>query len=307
MSEENRQKVLRAPTLNKSSALFSSEGLSFNSTTGFIDLPFKRDVVGNIETVTLLGGEHNVQKYRVIFFDINNRQLDEYVLEIGSNVSISVDNVAALRIVFLETSDQKHIRGVKLSIRGCFFKIPFLKTKKPVPVRTTKPPGYCNAIELMEKRNSKRLLRRIGGSIDLPQIFNASVIAAPAQNDSELPFYILEFNGNIFIRNIQRVAILSKNHQVKRIRIELHNKRQQLLKRVDLSLDGETDKTALYSPIYPIHVKYLKVTILKGKPTKAVQWSIVGCFDRIKKIKTVVKTLKYVWWTGLLVSSALLL
>ena len=299
MSTENQKKVLRVTNGNDSSALFSPEGLSFNSTTGSIDLPFQRGVVGNIENITLLGSGHNVRKYRVIFFDINDRQFDEHVLETGSDAKISVDNVAAVRIVFLETNDKKPIRGVKLSVRGCFFKIPALQTKKPTRVRTTKPPGYCRAIELMDKRNSKRLLRRVGGSLDLPQLFNASVIAAQASNDSERPFYILEFNRNIFIRNIQRVAILSKNHQVKRIRIEFHSKREQLLKRVDISWDDETEKSPLYSPIYPIHVKYLKVTVLEGKPTKAIRWSISGCFDRIKKIRTVVKTLKYVWWTGL--------
>jgi hypothetical protein len=61
--------------------------------------------------------------------------------------------------------------------------------------------------------------------------------------------------------------------------------------------------TNIYEPLYPIHVKYLKVTILKGIENKNITWSIIGCFDRIKKIKTIIKTLKFAWWTGKIILS----
>jgi hypothetical protein len=272
--------------------LFSPTGLSLNSTHGSIDIVFKSGIISNIENISIIGTEHNIKKYRITFLDINHGIIDDRLLKSDQNELLSIDNVAAIRFVFLETIDNKTIHGIKLSIRGCFFKIPNFKPTKPTTIKPTKPPGYCHAIDLMKKPQAKRLLARVGGTLNLPDIYNST------QKENQSSFFILEFNKNIFIRNIQNISILTKNHHIEQIHIELHDKNRQLLKRIDVSMFEKTRQINLYQPIYPIHVKYLKVTILKGKADENITWSMIGCFDRIKKIKTIIKTLKFAWWTG---------
>lgn len=294
MSTENRNKLLQSVSGNESLGIFSPNGLSLNSTYGSIDIAFKQGMISNIENITMIGTQHNIKKYRITFFDINNGIIDERSLTTDTNQILSIDNVATIRIGFIETIDNKPINNVKLSVRGCFFKIPNFKPQKSSTPKPRKPPGYCNAIELMNKRNTKRLLNRIGGNLNLSEIYQST----EKVNQSSSLFFILEFKKEIFIRNIQNISIQTKNHHIQQICIEFFNKNHQILKRIDLSILEEILKTNLYQPIYPIHVKYLKITILKGKVIGDIQWSIVGCFSRVKKIKTIIKTLKFAWWTG---------
>jgi len=292
MSSENRNKLLESVSGNKSLELFSPDGLSLNSTYGSIDIAFKQGIISNIDNITIIGNKHNIKKYQITFFDINNGIIDERLLTTDQNEILSIDNVATIRILFLETIDNKMINGIKLSIRGCFFKIRNFKPTKSPTIKSTKPPGYCHLIDLMNKRYTKRLLNRIGGTLNLPEIYNST------QKENQSSFFILEFNSNIFIRNIQNISILTKNHHIEQISIELYNKNRQLLKRMNVSMFESIINTNLYQPIYPLHVKYFKVTILKGKINENITWSIIGCFDRIKKIRTIIKTLKFAWWTG---------
>jgi hypothetical protein len=293
MSTKNRNTLLQAVS-NDSLGIFSPDGLSMNSTYTSIDIAFKPGIISNIDNITILGDQHNIKKYRITFFGINDRIIDERSLNPDKNELLFIDNVATIRIAFLETIDNKNIKNVKLSIRGCFFKIPHFKSTKPTTTKSTKPPGYCHPIELMDKNHAKRLLSRVGGTLNIPQIYHT------ISNQSEPSFFILEFNKNIFIRNIQKISILTKNHHIQQIRLELQTKNRQLIKSIDISMfDQLSSDTNLYSPFYPIHVKYLKITILKGISNENIMWSIIGCFDKIKKIKkTIVKTLKRTWWTG---------
>jgi hypothetical protein len=295
MTTENRNKLLQSIGGNESLGLFSSNGLSLNSTYGSVAIAFKPGIISNMENISIIGNENNIKNYRITFYDIDNEIIGERLLRTAQNEAVSVDNVATIRIEFLETIDNKTIKNVKLSVRGCFFQIPNFKPSKSTTPKPTKPPGYCHLIDLMDKHYAKRLLSRIGGSINLPEVYNST------QTTNQSLFFILEFHTNIFIRNIQNISILSKNHHIQQIRIELYNKNRQLLKHLDLSMFEPTLNTNLYTPVYPIHVKYLKVTILKGTVSENTTWSIVGCFDRVKKIKTIIKTLKYAWWTGKLV------
>jgi hypothetical protein len=295
MADENRNKLLRAVNNNASLSIFSPNGLSLNSTSGSIAIAFKQGIISNIDNITILGNNHNIKKYRITFFDINDRILDERLLTNDKNEILFIDNVATVRIVFLETTDKKNIHDVKLSIRGCFFKIPNFRTTKPATVKTTKPVGYCHSIELMDRQHAKRLLSRIGGNFNSSQISHS---INPVQNQTQSSSFVLEFKKNIFIENIQNISILTKNHRVEQIRIELENKNGQILKRIDLTLNEQSTNTKLYSPIYPIRMKYLKVTVLKGKMDENLTWSFIGCFDRIKKTKKITKTLKLAWWTG---------
>jgi len=292
MSIKNRNKLLQSINGNENLGIFSSNGLSLNSTYGSIDIAFKQGIISNIDNISIIGNEHNIKNYRITFFDIDNGIINTRLLKTDQNEILSIDNVATIRIEFLETIDNKTIKNVKLSIRGCFFIIPNFKSIKSSTIKPTKPPGYCHSIELMDKYHAKRLLNRIGGTLNLPNIYNS------IQKENQSSFFILEFNKNIFIRNIQNISILTEDHHIQQIRIEFFKKNRQILKRIDLSMLESTINTKIYEPLYPIHVKYLKVTILKGITNKNITWSIIGCFDRIKKIKTIIKTLKYAWWTG---------
>lgn len=298
MSKENQNKLLQSVSGNESLGIFSPNGLSLNSTTGSIDIAFKPGMTSNIDHISIIGTQHNIKKYRLSFFDINNRIIDERQLKIDTNESLLIDNVATIRFVFLETTDNKPIKNVKLSIRGCFFQIPNYKPRKSTTIKPKPPTGYCNAIELMDKRNRKRLLNRIGGNINIPGIYQST-----KQQINESEFFILEFNKDIFIRNIHNISILTKNHQIQQIRIEFFNKKRQVLQRIDLSmLEKDIKPTKIYEPLYPIYVKYLKITILKGKITENINWSIIGCFNRLKQITKIIKTLKIAWWKGKLFS-----
>jgi D-ribose pyranose/furanose isomerase RbsD len=292
MSIENRNKLLQSISNNESLGIFSPNGLSLNSTYGSIDIAFKQGIISNIDNISIIGNEHNIKKYQITFFDINNEIINERFLETDQNEILSIDNVAIIRIIFLETIDNKTINNVKLSIRGCFFKIRNFKPPKSSTIKPPKPPGYCHSIDLMNKHHAKRLFNRIGGTLNIPEIYNST------EKMNQSLFFIVEFNKNVFIQNLQNISILTKNHSIQQIRIELHNKNRQLLKRIDLSMFEQTINTNLYEPLYPIDVKYLKVTILKGEINENITWSIIGCFNRLKKIKTIIKTLKFAWWTG---------
>ena len=292
MLKENRKKILQSISDNSSLALFSSEGLSYNSTSGSVALAFKPGVIGNMEQIAIIGGKHNLRKYRVIFYDIRNRMIGERAFWSDQDEIISIANVASIRIEFLETTDDKPIRNIKLVMRGCFFKIPHFKSPKTTTVKPGKPQGYCSLIDLMDERYTKRLLTRVGGTIDLPQIYNAT------DKVDQSKYFILKFQKNTFIRNIANITIRANTHQIEQIRVELHHRNGQLLKRMDLSMIEPIVDDNLYIPLYPIHVKYLKVTVLKGRVTENIKWSIVGCFDRVRRIKTIVKKLKLAWWTG---------
>ena len=300
MSVENRAKILRGVSSNTSAEIFSANGQSFPATKGSIDIVFKQGIMGNIANVSLVGQTHNVKKYRVTFLNIHGRTIDERSFERGddNNAILSIGNVAALRITFLETTDKKPIVGVKLSIHGCFFKIRHWKTVKTTRTKTRKTVSYCQGVELMEKRNARRMLNRVGGTLELPQISSGRLITSQTKNVTQPLFFVLEFNEDIFIRALQKIAIVSESHPTQQIRLELQNKQGHLLKRVDLSLAAPASETPLYSPMYPIRVKYLKVTVLNGTFNDNTTWSIFGCFDRSKRITKVIKTLKYAWWTG---------
>src|SRR5207302_2103631 len=99
------------------------------------------------------------------------------------------DNVAKIRLIFLETNDNKKIHGIKLSIRGCFFKIPNFKIIKPTIIKPIKPSDYCHSIDLMNKRHMKYLLHRISGNLNLPEIYNSN---KKSINQSSSSFFILE-------------------------------------------------------------------------------------------------------------------
>ena len=298
MSPKNRNNLLQAVSGNESLGIFSPNGFSINSTYASIDIAFKVGVISNIENISFSDNQHNIKTYRVTFFDINDRAIDERLLNRDKNELLFIDNVATIRIVFLETIDNKNIKNVKLSIRGCFFQIPKYKSTKAITTTTTKAPkksDYCQPIELMDRQHAKRLLSRVGGTLNISQIYKTM-----PSNKSQSSFFILEFNKDIFIRNIHNISILTKNHHVQQIRVELQNKKRQLLKTIDISLfEQSPSDTNLYTPFYPIHVKYLTVTILKGRTNENITWSIIGCFDRIKKVrKTITKILKTTWWTG---------
>ncbi|CAF3386132.1 unnamed protein product [Rotaria sp. Silwood1] len=290
MSIENRKKLIRAVNGKENLDIFSPNGLSYNSTYASIDIAFKQGIISNIDNISIIGEEHNIKNYRVTFFDINDNIIDERLLNTNKNEILSIDYVATIRIVFLETINNKNINNVHLSIRGCFFKIPNFPTTKFTTMKTIKPPDYCHLIDIMDKHHAKRLFNRVGGTLNIPEIFNST------QNNNQPLYFILEFNKNIFIRHIQNISILTDNHHIQQIRIELQSKNRQLLKRIDMSIFKQTLNTALYAPNYPIHVKYLKVTIIKGKPNKNIRWSIIGCFDRIKKVKKIKKIPKFTWW-----------
>lgn len=289
MLEKNRKKILQSISDYSSLALFSSEGLSYNSTSGSVALAFKPGVIGNMEQIAIIGGKHNVRKYRVIFYDIRNRMIGERTFWTDQDEIISIMNVALIRIEFLETTDEKPIRNIKLTLRGCFFKIPHYKSPKTT---TVKPQGYCSLIDLMDKRYTKRLFTQVGGTIDLPQLYNAT------DKVDQSKYFILKFRKNTFLRTMANITIRTEGHQIEQIRLELFHRNGQLLKRMDLSMLEPIIDGNLYTPLYPVHVKYLKVTVLKGRVTENIQWAIVGCFDRVRRIKTIVKKLKLAWWTG---------
>jgi hypothetical protein len=292
MLQENRKKVLQSISDNSSLALFSSEGLSYNTTSGSVALGFKPGVIGNMEQIAIVGGKHNLRKYRVIFYDIRNRMIGERTFWTDQDEIISIVNVALIRIEFLETIDDKPIRNIKLAIRGCFFKIPHFKSPKTTTVKPGKPRGYCSLIDLMDKQYTKRVLTRVGGTIDLPQLSNAT------DKVNQSKYFTLEFKKNTFLRNMANITIRTETHQIEQIRVELYHRNGQLLKRIDVSMIEPIVDDSLYTPVYPVHVKYLKVTVLKGRVTENIKWSIVGCFDRVRRIKTIIKKLKIAWWTG---------
>lgn len=294
MVKENRKKILHSVSDNSSLALFSSTGLSYNSTNGSVDIAFKPGVIGNMEQINIIGQKHNVRKYRVIFYDIRNRMIGQRSFWSDQDEIIAINNVAILRIEFLETIDDKPIENVKLSIRGCFFKIPNFKRRKSTTVKPSKPRGYCALIDLMDQRYRKRLLTHIGGTINLPKLYNANTTTTTEQSK----YFLLKFQKDTFIRNIANISIRTKTHQIEQIRVELSHRNGHLLQRIDQSMLESINDTNLYTPLYPIHVKYLKVTVLKGNVTDDIQWSIIGCFDRVKKIKTIAKKLKFAWWSG---------
>lgn len=299
MLAKNREKFLQSISGNDSLGLFSSNGLSYNSTYASVDIAFKPGMISNMEKIAIIGNEHNIKKYRIIFYDLNYGVITERLFQTDQDEVVSIANVATIRIIFLETIDNRTIKNVKLSIRGCFFKIPHYKPPKSTTVKPAKPRGYCHAIDLMDQRHAKRLLARIGGTLNLPHLYHST------EKVNQSSFFILEFHRNIFIRNLANISILSKNHHVEQIRLELYHKNGQLLKRLDQSMFELTENTNLYSPLYPIHVKFLKITILKGRIDGNFTWSIIGCFDRVKKIKTIIKKLKIAWWTGRLASNNL--
>ena len=283
MSSKHRKKIIRTINNEKNLELLSSNGLSFNSSSASMDIVFKQGVIGHIDSISIISHKHNAYVYKVIFFDIDGDILDERLLTTDRNKVLSIDNVAKMRFIFLETSDGKNINGVKLSIRGCFFKMKNLKTTIPTTTASTKPWDYCHPVDLMNKHYAKVLLTSVGGTLKLPQLLNST------KYNGHLLYFILEFKKNIIIRRIQNISILTKHHSIEKIRIELLNTQQQLLKRIDVSMFTQIAKTNLYYPNYPVHVQYLKVIILKGKPNKTIHWSIVGCFDRIKTNITTTK------------------
>ena len=292
MVKENRKKILQSVSDNSSLDLFSPTGLSYNSTSGSVDIAFKPGTIGNMEQIAIIGEKHNVRKYRVTFYDIRNRLIGERSFWSDQEEVISIHNVAILRIEFLETTDDKPIKNVKLSLRGCFFKIPHYKPRKSKTGKPSKPRGYCSLIDIMDQQYRKRLLTHIGGTISLPRLYNAS------KKVEQSKYFLLKFQKNTFVRHIANISIRTKTHQIEQIRVELFHRNGHLLQRIDQSMLESMKETKLYTPLYPIHVKYLKVTVLKGRVTDDLQWSIVGCFDRVKRIKTIIKKLKFAWWSG---------
>lgn len=298
MTDENRRKILRLINGYENLGLFSSTGLSFNST---IDLAFQPGVIGHIENLTIIGNEHNIKTFHVTFFDVDNQVIDERILNTNDgNRSISIDNVAMIRVVFLETTDNQTIRRVKLSLYGCFFKIPGYQLTKSTS-STRKSIGYCRLIDLMNEQYRKRILDRIGGTISLPGIYNSS------ESNNNSKFFILEFNRKVFIRNIQNISLGNNQHAIKQIRLEFLDIKHRLLKHFDLTARRlETINSNLFVPSYPMHVKYLKITILKGEINDSqISWSIIGCFDRLQRTKTIITAWKYAWWTGSIISALL--
>ncbi|CAF2056938.1 unnamed protein product, partial [Rotaria magnacalcarata] len=291
MSAEHRHKIILTINSTENSNMFSSNGLSFNSTSGSIFIAFKQGIFGNIDHLSIIGHRHNIKHYGVSFFDLDNDKIDERLLKVDSHEIFSVDNVAAIRIVFLDTNDNRNINHVQLSIRGCFFRIPNFETTQMTTMTTTKRPEYCHAIDLMNKLYVKRLIARAGGTLAIPELFNAT------QKDNHSIYFILEFKKDILVRHIQNISILTTNHRVEQIRVELLDENRQLLKRIDLSVFKQILNTNLYFPTHPTYIQYLKVIITRGKPTRNIYWSIVGCFDRINKVKPTEKISEQQLWT----------
>ncbi|CAF2119946.1 unnamed protein product [Rotaria magnacalcarata] len=295
MSAEHRHKIILTINSTENSNMFSSNGLSFNSTSGSIFIAFKQGIFGNIDHLSIIGHRHNIKHYGVSFFDLDNDKIDERLLKVDSHEIFSVDNVAAIRIVFLDTNDNRNINHVQLSIRGCFFRIPNFETTQMTTMTTmttTKRPEYCHAIDLMNKLYVKRLIARAGGTLAIPELFNAT------QKDNHSIYFILEFKKDILVRHIQNISILTTNHRVEQIRVELLDENRQLLKRIDLSVFKQILNRNLYFPTHPTYIQYLKVIITRGKPTRNIYWSIVGCFDRINKVKPTEKISEQQLWTG---------
>ncbi|CAM4908393.1 unnamed protein product [Rotaria socialis] len=291
MAAKNRHKIILTVNSTEHSNMFSSNGLSFNSTSGSIFIAFKQGIFGHIDHISIIGHQHNIKHYEVSFFDLDNDKIDERLLKVDCHEKFSADNVAAIRIVFLDTNDNRNINHVQLSIRGCFFRIPKFETTQMTTMTTTKRHEYCHSIDLMNKQHVKSLIASAGGTLAIPKLFNAT------QKDNHSIYFILEFKKDIFIRHIQNISILTTNHRIQQIRIELLDENRQLLKRIDLSVFKQILSTNLYFPTHPTHIQYLKVTITKGKPIRNICWSIIGCFDRITKVQPTEKISKQQWWT----------
>lgn len=291
MSSEHRHKIIQAINSTEDIEMLSLDNLSFNSPYASIYIKFKQDTIGNIDHVSIVGNQHNIESYQVTFFDSDDNKIDERVFTVDDN-DISVDNVAAIRVVLLNTIDHKNLHHVRLSIRGCFFSIPKFQTPPYTTTPSTKPSEHCQLIDLMDKNHIKKLVTRVGGTLNIPELYKAT------KNDTQSLYFILEFNDNIFIRQLENISIVTKNHHVEQIRIELLHKNHQLIKRIDLSVSNKVHNTKLYFPNSPKYVQYLKVTVTKGKPNGNITWSIIGCFDTMKKPKSIKKISKHPWWTG---------
>ena len=273
MNDENRAKIIESTNSNR------TFDLSFNSSFAVFDVAFKENLIGQIENVTLFGDENNVKSFQIVFFGLDHRVLTDFRFERNETMKNPVEHVNSIRFVFFDTIDGKNLRGIRLAIFGCFFRLPSIKRPKPKDVQATKPTELCRQIDLFNRTFSSQIFRRF-------------------QIENSTSSFILEFRREIFLRNLRKLSIRSKNSQIQRVRIDLENQRRQLLKRVDVSFLDENDSTFLYSPIYPIHVRFLKIIVLKGEFNEKTQWSLIGCFDRIKKVRKIVKTLQFALSTG---------
>ena len=294
MIDEYRKKILKSVSGKESLALFSPNGLSLNSTYGSVDLAFQSQVIGNLKKICIVG-QHNIKTYRITFFDLNYGVIDEQLFNNDQDGSLYVDEVAAIHIEFLETIDNKTICNVKLSLQGCYYQISNYKSQKPATIKPTKSPHSSHAIDLLDRKYAKSLCSRVGGTLNLPNIYKAPEV----YNGSS--FFVLEFKNNVLIRNIQAVSILNKDHQVEKICVELLNKHRQIVRQLNLSMHETEQYTHVYAPSHPTRVKYLQVTILEGKASSDLIWSIIADFVQTKKLVLEVDTLEVLLRKGKLV------
>ena len=81
MLVKNREKFLQSISGNDSLGLFSLDGLSYNSTYASVDIAFKPGVTSNMEKITIIGNEHNIKKYRIVFYDLDHGIIAERLFQ----------------------------------------------------------------------------------------------------------------------------------------------------------------------------------------------------------------------------------
>ena len=82
---------------------------------------FKRSIAAEIQSISLVSPDSNVQRFRVDLID----DYKSIVQTVDSNENLTVTGlttvgIAALQITYLETKDQQAPRNIRLSVRGCF-------------------------------------------------------------------------------------------------------------------------------------------------------------------------------------------
>ena len=136
--------TLPAKSTNRLTDYFNASSLiSYESSSSPITfvIIFKATVSVELQSVSLIGSNSNVRRFRVDLID----DYKSIVQTVESKERLTIDGltqvgVAAVQITYLETSDQQPPRNIRLSIRGCFGVLPSRRrtTQGPRRTKTTK-------------------------------------------------------------------------------------------------------------------------------------------------------------------------
>lgn len=124
-----------------------TNGVTFPIESPTLIVRFQKNVVGQLTSFSFLGHRHNVDEFRLEFFDFNHQLLFSHQ-SIDSHSIVNIPSsptfVSIFQLTILKTIDRRPARGIRLSLIGCFSTIPSLPTTtttiRPTIVTTTPKP-----------------------------------------------------------------------------------------------------------------------------------------------------------------------